>query len=97
MLPSGTGGVIRRPSLVGSIVAKAAALSHQGDCPERHLDDLVVLLPLLKQRDIEDAEFTSRDREHLTLAARPLSDERRRWSSTAVIEALQKLDVASRR
>lgn len=94
VLADGTGGVISRPRLVGSIVAKAAALSHAGDTTDRHLDDLAFMLPLLTAADVEREHFTARDRVHLTLAARHLSDERRRWASAEVIHALTLLDDA---
>lgn len=59
-------GLVRRPSLFGSIVAKAASLSNAGDAGRaRHLADLAFLLSLLIDADMSQETVTSRDLHHL--------------------------------
>lgn len=59
-------GTIRRPSLLGALVAKAAALSiPDGVRGERHIVDFCNLAPLAARRDL--TELTAKDRQRLRL------------------------------
>ncbi|GCD20961.1 hypothetical protein CTKZ_25230 [Cellulomonas algicola] len=58
-------GTVRRPSLLGALVAKAAAHTVTLDTARaRHLDDFLVLTTLIEPADRVDAA-TRRDRDHL--------------------------------
>ncbi|MFB6887943.1 hypothetical protein ACFCX4_01335 [Kitasatospora sp. NPDC056327] len=62
-------GTIRRPSLLGSIVAKSAALSIKTAAPDRHYRDLAFLLSLpMNPIELRDRLERS-DRKKLALAA----------------------------
>lgn len=62
----GREGSVRRPSLVGALVGKAAAQGNVGDHdPRRHRRDLVVLAGLVTARDFADAKLSKKDRQRL--------------------------------
>ncbi|WP_159401265.1 hypothetical protein [Streptomyces sp. NRRL B-24484] len=62
-------GTIRRPSLLGSIVAKSAALSIKTVPPDRHYRDLAFLLSLpMNPMELRD-QLERSDRKKLALAA----------------------------
>jgi hypothetical protein len=62
-------GTIRRPSLLGSIIAKSAALSIKTAPPDRHYRDLAFLLSLpLNPMEFRD-QMEKADRKKLALAA----------------------------
>ncbi len=62
----GREGHVRRPNLVGALVAKAAALTNAGDKdPRRHRRDFVVLARLLAAADFADEQLTKKDRQRL--------------------------------
>jgi hypothetical protein len=57
-------GTILRPSLLGALVAKAAALSiPEGARGQRHIVDFCNLAPLVGRRDV--ADLTPKDRQRL--------------------------------
>ena len=70
----GVEGVVPRPRLVGSLVAKAAALANDDPRPARHLHDLAVLMHLLRSRDLDLDPLTPRDVHHLRPALQRLDD-----------------------
>lgn len=96
----GRGGAVRRPNLLGALVAKAAAHSVVLDrARSRHLIDFAVLATLIRP---SDAVHTAgrRDREHLGSALAALGTDRRVWSSVDGAEegiARLRLALASRR
>lgn len=67
-------GKVNRPSLLGGIVGKAAALSNVGDPADRHLEDLLTLCGLLQVADLR-TELNRRDRQHLKRALDQLTSQ----------------------
>lgn len=68
-LPDGSQGLIPRPTLLGAVVAKAAALSNVGDSRiHQHLSDLLELLAMLVDDDVEPRELRARDLHHIAVA-----------------------------
>lgn len=67
-------GFVPRPRLMGSLVAKAAALANDDPRPARHLHDFAVLLHLLRSRDLDLDPLTPRDLHHLRPALQRLDD-----------------------
>jgi hypothetical protein len=61
-------GAIRRPSLLGAIIAKAAALSIKTSTPDRHYRDLAFLLSLPSAPLELKAQLDTSDRKKLALA-----------------------------
>jgi hypothetical protein len=62
----GREGSVRRPNLVGAVVAKAAAHTNPGDPGRgRHRRDFVILAGLLTARDFRDETLTKKDRQRL--------------------------------
>jgi hypothetical protein len=67
-------GIVRRPSLLGAIVAKAAATKIPGrQNPERDWQDAALLLSAISDPIVIATECTGKDRERLRLL-RPLND-----------------------
>jgi hypothetical protein len=63
----GRAGFVRRPSLVGALVVKAAAHGNAGDAdPRRHRRDFVVLAGLLTARDFALESINTTDRRRLS-------------------------------
>jgi hypothetical protein len=63
----GRAGFVRRPSLVGALVVKAAAHGNPGDAdPRRHRRDFVVLAGLLTARDFALESINKTDRRRLS-------------------------------
>lgn len=63
---AGREGSVRRPNLVGALVAKAAALSNAGDPGiGRHRRDFALLAGLLTARDFIAEQITKKDRQRL--------------------------------
>lgn len=76
----GRTGVIRRPDLLGALVAKAAAHSVVLDrARSRHLVDFAVLTTLLRPSDGVD-QAGRRDREYLEAALAALAGDPRSWA-----------------
>ena len=66
MTVAGREGSVRRPTLVGTLVGKAAALSNAGDPGlGRHRRDFVILAGLLTARDFRNEALTKTDRQRL--------------------------------
>lgn len=83
----GRRGVIRRPNLLGALVAKAAAHSVILDrVRTRHLVDFAVLTTLLRPSDHVD-QAGRRDREHLVAALAALAADPRNWAGVEGAEA----------
>ncbi|UAL30574.1 hypothetical protein K8W59_03355 [Nocardioides rotundus] len=62
-------GTIRRPTLLGATIAKAAAYSITGVTNRsKHLDDIALLSSMLSARDLRDAELTKGERRYLRAA-----------------------------
>lgn len=80
-------GVVRRPNLLGALVAKAAAHSVILDrARARHLVDFAVLTTLLRPADRVD-RAGRRDREHLDAALAALANDPRSWAGVDGAEA----------
>jgi hypothetical protein len=63
---AGREGSVRRPNLVGALVAKAAAHTNPGDPGlGRHRRDFVILAGLLTARDFRSEALTKKDRQRL--------------------------------
>ncbi len=62
----GREGSVRRPTLVGALIMKAAAHSAIGDPAKgRHRSDFVTLASLIAARDFRGVELTKKDRRRL--------------------------------
>lgn len=63
---AGRAGFVRRPSLVGALVVKAAAHGNPGDAARgRHRRDFVVLARLLRAADFASEQLSKKDRQRL--------------------------------
>ena len=71
-------GVIPRPSLLGAIVCKAAAVSVD-DAPDAQRRDIALLLSLVDDPDGLATELTSKDRQRLRSVAELASDDHQVW------------------
>ncbi|MCJ1678459.1 hypothetical protein MTF65_14095 [Streptomyces sp. APSN-46.1] len=76
-------GRIRRPSLLGAIVAKAAAVSIKTASPERHYRDLAFLLSLPANPLQLRAELDKGDRKKLALAKALHDPQHAAWRQLA--------------
>jgi hypothetical protein len=66
VIVDGREGSVRRPNLVGALVAKAAAHTNPGDPGlGRHRRDFVILAGLLTARDFRREALTRKDRQRL--------------------------------
>ena len=74
----GREGSVPRPSLLGAIVAKAAACSVPGD-PARHLRDLALLCALVSDPFAMKAELVAKDRQRLRLASALEAPDHSAW------------------
>lgn len=60
-------GRIRRPNLLGAVIAKAAAYSVTVEANrDKHLDDMALLASMLAARDLRGAELSKGERRYLT-------------------------------
>lgn len=62
---AGRAGTVRRPTLVGSLIAKAAAHT-VGDGKDRHRQDFAVLASMLAANDLRGANLTKSEMKYLT-------------------------------
>ena len=62
---AGRVGTVRRPTLLGSLIAKAAAHT-VGDGKDRHRQDFAMLASMLRANDLRDAHLTRGERKYLT-------------------------------
>lgn len=95
-------GTIRRPSMLGALVAKAAAFSIPSDpAKERHLTDFATLAAMARGSDRIREQLTSRDRRYLAPMLVALDSSRRLWASVEGAErgilALRALTAAASR
>jgi hypothetical protein len=75
-------GSIRRPNMLGALVAKAAAYSIPSDpAKERHLTDFATLAAMAQSSDRIREQLTSRDRRYLAPMLVALANSRRLWAS----------------
>ena len=82
-----TVGTIRRPNMLGALVAKAAAFSVPGDpAKERHLTDFATLAAMGQGSDRIGQQLTARDRHYLVPMLVALDNSRRLWASVAGAE-----------
>lgn len=73
----GREGFVRRPSLVGALVAKAAAHTNPGDPGRgRHRRDFVILAGLLTARDFRAEKVAKKDRQRLRAMIRAVQSDR---------------------
>lgn len=84
-------GTVRRPTLLGSLVAKAAAHT-VGDGKDRHRQDFAVLASMLRANDLRGASLTRGERRYLTrMLAATLDDPVALELSPDVINGLARL------
>lgn len=77
-----TVGTIRRPNMLGALVAKAAAYSVPGDpAKERHLTDFATLAAMARGSDRIGQGLTARDLHYLAPMLAALNNSRRLWVS----------------
>jgi hypothetical protein len=75
-------GTIRRPIMLGALVAKAAAFSVPSDpAKERHLSDFATLAAMIRGSDRIGQQLTTRDRHYLIPMLKALDNSRRLWAS----------------
>ena len=73
---------IRRPNMLGALVAKAAAFSIPSDPgKERHLTDFATLAAMARGADQIGEQLSARDRRYLIPMLTALDDSRRLWAS----------------
>ena len=73
-------GSIRRPSMLGALVAKTAAFSVPDDsAKERHLTDFATLAAIAQGSDRIAEQLTTRDRHYLTAMLLALKKSRQLW------------------
>jgi hypothetical protein len=92
---------VRCPTLLGAIIAKAAAateiVSETDDRRLRHQEDLVLLLSLATLEQVPLEEITKKDRRRITAGARPLlaNPHHRAWGMAEhpsdVVEMIRRL------
>jgi hypothetical protein len=77
-----TTGAVRRPNMVGALVAKAAAFSVPNDsAKERHLTDFAVLAAIAGRSDRIAEQLTVRDRAYLMPMLSAVAKSRSLWAS----------------
>ena len=75
-------GTIRRPNMLGALVAKAAAFSVPSDpAKERHLMDFATLAAMTGGSDRIGQQLTARERNYLAPMLVALDNSRRPWAS----------------
>lgn len=75
-------GTIRRPNMLGALVAKAAAFSVPSDpAKERHLSDFATLAAMARGSDRIGQQLTARDRHYLAPMLMALDSSRRLWAT----------------
>lgn len=74
---AGRRGFVRRPNLLGALIAKAAAHTNPGDSGRgRHRRDFLVLAGLLTARDLRDETLTRKDRQRLQRIIQAVRNDR---------------------
>jgi hypothetical protein len=73
---NGRTGHVLRPSLVGALVAKAAAHTSMGDRdPRRHRRDFLILASLITAADFRNETLTGEDRHRLRRMATAIDND----------------------
>jgi hypothetical protein len=75
----GASGTVWRPSMIGALVAKAAAYSVQDAARDRHLVDFAVLASMVSRSDSIADQVTRRDRQYLYPLLSALGENRSLW------------------
>lgn len=70
----GRTGTVRRPTIVGALIAKAAAHT-VGDGKDRHRNDFAMLASMLTASDLRDANVSKRERKYLTAMLAAVVDD----------------------
>lgn len=94
---AGRRGMVRRPSLVGALVGKAAARINLGSgaASGRHCVDFVVLAGLLSASDFRDEALSPKDRKRLRLMLDVCTRDPAALSVENATENLQRLSLAA--
>ncbi|WP_068318495.1 hypothetical protein [Janibacter anophelis] len=94
---AGRRGMVRRPSLVGALVGKAAARIDlgSGGASGRHCVDFVVLAGLLSASDVRDEALSPKDRKRLRLMLDVCTRDPAALSVENATENLQRLSLAA--
>lgn len=86
-------GTVWRPSMIGALVAKAAAFSVQDAERNRHLVDFAVLASMVSRSDSIADQVTRRDRQYLRPMLSALGENRSLW--VMVEDAERGIDVVN--
>ena len=87
-------GTVWRPSMIGALVAKAAAYSVPDVARDRHLVDFAVLASMVSRSDGIADHVTQRDRQHLLPVLLALDENRPLW---AMVDGAERgIDVVRR-
>lgn len=87
-------GRVWRPSMIGALVAKAAAYSVPDAARDRHLVDFAVLTSMVSRSDAIADQVTQRDRQHLLPVLLALDEDRSLW---AMVDGAERgIDVVRR-
>jgi hypothetical protein len=94
----GRSGFVRRPSIVGALVMKAAAHTVTGDpAKRRHRFDFATLAALVAARDFRDEELSPKDRTRLrAMVAATRADPEVMLTTADTAESLHRLARAAR-
>lgn len=79
-------GLLPRPSLLGALVIKAAAVAVD-DVPDAQRSDLALLLSLVQQPNEMRDELSSKDRKRLQARSEMLDPRHRAWSQLSTSQA----------
>lgn len=98
VLAQGRTGTVLRPTLIGALVAKAAARTEIASDPAstRHCTDFVVLANLISARDFRETELTKKDRTRLRRMLTCCREDDSAMSVENAIEALDRLERAAK-
>jgi hypothetical protein len=93
----GREGFVRRPTLVGALVVKAAAHGNPGDVdPRRHRRDFLVLAGLITASDVASEELTKNDRRRVRSIVTAIEADRELLlETTDAPEVIARLRVAA--
>ena len=87
-------GTVWRPSMIGALVAKAAAYGVSDSARDRHLVDFAILASMVTRSDGIADHVTQRDRQHLRPMLSALGAHRSLW---AMVDGAERgIDVVGR-
>ena len=91
-------GTVRRPNLVGALVAKAAARTEISSDSKagRHCIDFVILARLVSAADFRDTELNKRDRSRLRTVIPYCLNSDEAMDIPGAVEALDRLERAAK-